>query len=140
MDGGMEQIYSAIPQRPPFLFIDKIVDRTGDSIHTQKTLKGSEDFFKGHFPGNPIMPGVLMMEAAFQSAGMIIKSIQKKGLGVITKVENARFRHLVYPGDTLDIRISITKKLKNIYFFKGIINTAEKKVASLDFVCAVLEQ
>ena len=140
MDGGIEQIYSAIPQRPPFLFIDRIVDQTEDSIHTQKTLKGDEDFFKGHFPGNPIMPGVLMMEAAFQSAGMIIKSIQEKGLGVITKVENARFRHLVYPGDTLDIRISITRNLKNLYFFKGIIDVAEKKVASVDFVCAVLEQ
>ena len=136
----LERIYAAIPQRPPFLFIEKIVEQKESFIHTQKKLTGEEDFFKGHFPGNPIMPGVLMMEAAFQSAGVIIKSIRDEGLGVITKVENTRFRHLVSPGELLDIRINLTRHLKNLYFFDGKLSIGDKTVMTLSFVCAVLDQ
>ena len=135
----LQKIYAAIPQRPPFLFIEKIVEHKESFIHTQKKLTGDEDFFKGHFPGKPIMPGVLMMEAAFQSAGVIIKSIKDKGLGVITKVENTRFRHLVHPGELLDIQITLTKHLKNLYFFDGKLFVADKTVMTLSFVCAVLD-
>ncbi|MCY4524607.1 MAG: 3-hydroxyacyl-ACP dehydratase FabZ [Halobacteriovoraceae bacterium] len=135
----LEKIYAAIPQRPPFLFIEKIVEQKEKFIHTQKKITGSEDFFKGHFPDNPIMPGVLMMEAAFQSAGIIIKSIKEHGLGVITKVDNTRFRHLVRPGDILDIKIDLTKHLKNLYFFDGKLSVSDKSVMTLSFVCAVLE-
>ena len=135
----LEKICAAIPQRPPFLFIENIVKQRESFIHTQKKLTGDEDFFRGHFPGNPIMPGVLMMEAAFQSAGVIIKSLKDQGLGVITKVENTRFRHLVRPGDLLNIQINLTRNLKNLYFFEGKLSVEDKTVMTLSFVCAVLE-
>ena len=137
---SLEEIQNAIPQRPPFLFLDRIIQQGPQSIHTQKHLTGQEDFFKGHFPGNPIMPGVLMMEAAFQSAGIIMKEKNAGKLAVICKVEDARFRHIVRPGDTLDIMVENVKQLASIYFFKGRISVDDKAVAILNFSCAFIKE
>lgn len=135
----MQEILSKIPQRPPFLFVDKIIGQDAKSIHTQRYLTGDEDFFRGHFPGNPIMPGVLLQEAAFQTGALLLSSEGQKGVGLVTRVEDVKFRELVRPGDLLDIYVDHIDTLGPAYLFKAKIKVKEKTVASLSFTCVLKE-
>lgn len=134
---GIPAITERIPQRPPFLFVDKIHSQVDKTIETGLTLTGREDFFQGHFPGNPIMPGVLLQEALFQSAALLMSG-QGAGLGVVTKVERARFKGLVRPGDELHMTVTETEVLSNAHFFKGTTKVSGKTVVSVEFTCALL--
>jgi len=138
MNADLEKIYSLIPQRPPFLFIDKIIEQTATTIHTQRLIRHDEDFFQGHFPGHPVMPGVLLQEACFQSGAALMASGVQKGLGVVTRVDNVKFRGMVRPGDVLDIKITLNETLANASYFKGKIEVAGKIVLVLDFACALV--
>jgi 3-hydroxyacyl-[acyl-carrier-protein] dehydratase len=135
----MEEILSCIPQRPPFLFVDKIINRESNSIHTQKNVKGDEEFFKGHFPENPIMPGVLLQEAAFQTGALLLSSGGKKGIGLVTRVDDVKFRELVRPGDLLDIFVDHVDTIGPAFLFKAKIKVKDKTVASLNFSCVLKE-
>ena len=133
------EVLEGLPQRDPFLFVDEIVERKENSIKTRLTLTGEEDFFKGHFPGNPIMPGVLLQEALFQT-GALLMGGSDQGLGVVTKVEKARFKGLVRPKQTLDMSVSELERLANATYFKGQIKVDSKVVLSLLFTCALIKQ
>lgn len=129
-----------IPQRPPFLFVDKITHYEDKKIKTSLSLSGEEDFFKGHFPGNPIMPGVLLQEALFQSGaalmGLINKNSGASGLGVVTRVQNAKFKNMVKPGDTVEMEVEITETLSNASYMKGSSRVNGKIVLVLEFAVA----
>lgn len=133
------EVLEGLPQRPPFLFVDEVVERTDNSIQTCLTLTGEEDFFRGHFPGNPIMPGVLLQEALFQT-GALLMGGTGQGLGVVTKVEKARFKGLVKPGQTLEMSVTSLETLANATYFKGQIKVDAKTVLSLQFTCALIDQ
>jgi 3-hydroxyacyl-[acyl-carrier-protein] dehydratase len=135
-----KEILERIPQRPPFLFVDKIVERGENHIWVQKTLDGTEDFFKGHFPGHPIMPGVLLLEAAFQGGALLMGGQEDGKIGVVTRVDKVKFRGLVKPQKTLDIKVEKTESLANAVFFKGRIYVKDKCVLSLTFSCALVQQ
>ncbi|MFG1591470.1 3-hydroxyacyl-ACP dehydratase FabZ [Halobacteriovorax sp. CON-3] len=125
-----------IPQREPFLFVDKIVEREGNKIVTSYQVTGDEDFFKGHFPGNPIMPGVLLQEALFQSGACLMAAGVDGGLGVVAKVSNAKFKNMVRPGDELVMEVELTEQISNAFYFKGKTKVAGKAVLSIEFTCA----
>jgi 3-hydroxyacyl-[acyl-carrier-protein] dehydratase len=129
-------IKDLIPQRPPFLFVDKIVSISEKKITTSLTLSGSEDFFKGHFPGNPIMPGVLLQEALFQSGAALMSQQASAGLGVVTRVQNAKFKNMVRPGETLDMEVELTETLANASYMKGVTRVNGKVVLALEFAVA----
>jgi len=137
-DFKLQEIIDQIPQRPPFLFVDIVVEKGDGFIHTRKTLTGEEDFFKGHFPGNPIMPGVLLQEAAFQS-GALYMSGDRPGLGLVTRVDGVKFRGLVKPGDTIDIFVNHVETISNAYYFKAKIKVKDKTVVALNFTCVLKE-
>ncbi len=134
----MEEVLKAIPQRAPFLFVDKIIEKKDRWIHCQKKVTGDEDFFKGHFPGNPIMPGVLLQECLFQTAAILISGEVENGLGVVTKVENARFRRFVTPGDVLNMQVDLHDIVGNAYYMKGKILVNNKIVMAASFTCAMV--
>lgn len=131
-------IKNLIPQRPPFLFVDKIVALDEKKISTSLTLSGEEDFFKGHFPGNPIMPGVLLQEALFQSGAALMagNSASGGGLGVVIRVQNAKFKNMVRPGDTIEMDVELTDSISNASYMKGTSRVSGKVVLVLEFAVA----
>ena len=134
----MEEVLSAIPQRPPFLFVDKIISREGNSITTQRTLRDDEYFFQGHFPGNPIMPGVLLCEACFQTGAILMGAGNQPGLGVVTRIKDTKFKNFARPGDTLTITVKLDDKLDNAYYMSGTIFVGEKLILKIIFQAAFL--
>lgn len=114
---GQKEILKLLPHRYPFLLVDKIIE-----IEPQKRAVGiknvsmNEPFFQGHFPGNPIMPGVLILEAMAQVCALTVKyqSEDKDKLGVFTGINNCKIRKMVVPGDTLRIEIEMTRLRKSI--------------------------
>lgn len=129
-------ILELIPQRPPFLFVDKIIERSENKITTTLKLTGNEDFFKGHFPGNPIMPGVLLQEALFQSGAALMAGRAGGGLGVVTRVQNAKFKNMVRPGDELVMNVELTESISNAHYMKGTTKVDGKTVLVIEFAVA----
>lgn len=129
-------ITDLIPQRPPFLFVDKILERSESAIKTSLKLTGEEEFFKGHFPGNPIMPGVLLQEALFQSGAALMSGIAGSGLGVVTRVQNAKFKNMVRPLDELIMDVELVESLSNAHYMKGTTRVNGKTVLILEFTVA----
>ena len=125
-----------IPQRPPFLFVDKIIERSDTKIKTTLQVIGEEDFFKGHFPGNPIMPGVLLQEALFQTGAALMAGREGGGLGVVTRVQNAKFKNMVRPGDLLEMEVELTESISNAHFMKGTTKVLGKTVLIIEFAVA----
>jgi 3-hydroxyacyl-[acyl-carrier-protein] dehydratase len=134
----MEEVLAAIPQRPPFLFVDKIISRDGNSITTQRTLRADEYFFQGHFPGNPIMPGVLLCEACFQTGAILMGGSNHHGLGVVTRIKDTKFKNFARPGDTLTINITLDENIDNAYYMSGTIHIGDKLILKIIFQAALL--
>jgi len=136
----MEQILKAIPHRPPFLFVDKVVELTETKIKTTKEISPEEPFFKGHYPGNPIMPGVLICESIFQTGAILLSSIIGyigDGIPVLTRINNAKFKNMVKPGDLLDIEAELVEKVSNAFFLKGSASVAGKTVVTVEFAVSL---
>jgi 3-hydroxyacyl-[acyl-carrier-protein] dehydratase len=131
-----EEIKKLIPQREPFLFVDKIISKENNKIQTSLKLTGDEDFFKGHFPGNPIMPGVLLQEAIFQTGALLMSGDENGGLGVVTRVQNAKFKNMVKPMDELIMEVELVEKISNASYMKGKSTVNGKIVLSIEFAVA----
>ena len=129
------EILERIPHRRPFLFVDKILDHEEGKILTSYQVTGEEDFFKGHFPGNPIMPGVILMEAVFQS-GALSMSFRKEAQSqspIVGRASDIKFKNFVRPNDLLKINVSLKHQLRQVYYMAGEVRVAERLVLSLNF-------
>ena len=114
---GRKDILSILPHRPPFLFVDKIVEWEEDKMAVGiKEVNLNEFYFKGHFPGHPIMPGVLIVEAMAQTAGVLmLKKKENRGkLAYFMAINNVKFRKAVIPGDTLRMEVEVIKLRKRV--------------------------
>lgn len=120
----IRRVLEALPHRYPMLLVDRVKSITlGEKIHAVKGVTFNEDFFQGHFPGQPIMPGVLQIEAMAQAAAILgIETLDLAGSGKLVffmGIENAKFRNPVTPGCLLDLEVEFTRKRSRVYKFKG---------------------
>lgn len=138
-----EEIRRLIPHRPPFLWVDRIVSLKDDAIETEKTVPVDLEIFKGHYPDHPIMPGVLLCEAVFQSGAiMISRSLAQEGstmngVPVLTRINGAKFKREVKPGALLKIEVKTDEVLAGAWFMKGKISVAGQTVLTVKFACSM---
>lgn len=124
VDYDIHKILKALPHRYPLLLVDRVRSiELGERIHAVKAVSMNEEFFQGHFPGAPIMPGVLQIEALAQAAAILgIETLELSGTGklvIFMGIENAKFRAPVTPGCLLDLEVEFLQKRSRAYKFKG---------------------
>jgi len=139
---GREVIEGRIPHRTPFLFVDRILEEREDGITTEWDVAPDSFFFTGHYPGNPILPGVIMNEFVFQSAAVYMSAESDEGtkaggVPVLTSIESARFKRMVKPGETLHAELTLTERLGPACYMKAKVTSAGKLVVRLSFVVAM---
>jgi 3-hydroxyacyl-[acyl-carrier-protein] dehydratase len=126
--------------------VDQIIGITEKKITTEKNVKSNEFFFKGHYPGNPIMPGVLVCEAVFQSGAILVTSTYKnsdtiaaesKGVPVLTRIKDVKFKNIVRPNDILQIEVELAEKIGGAYFMKGVARVDGKVAVRVEFAVTI---
>jgi len=155
-----EEILTLLPQRPPFLFVDDVVELTADHVTTTYRADPKATFFSGHFPGYPVMPGVLQCECCLQAGAVLLTrrlqeqrvppvtnrchthrrrpggTMQAKGLRympVVTRIIEAKFKRLVMPGDLLAIHVQLDEELGGAYFMTGKVTVNDQLSTRLQF-------
>src|SRR4030042_164381 len=139
----MEEILNAMPHRPPFLFVDRIVELTDTKIKTAKDIKPDEPVFAGHYPGHPIMPGALICESIFQTGAILLSKMTGGMAGdipVLTRINNAKFKSIVKPGSTLDIEAELVEKVSKPYFMRGRASVGGKTSVTVEFTVALAKE
>ncbi|MBT4792868.1 MAG: beta-hydroxyacyl-ACP dehydratase [Halobacteriovoraceae bacterium] len=137
-------IKSLIPQREPFLFINEVLSIDKNVIQVSMQFGAELDFFKGHFPGDPIVPGVLLSEHCFQSGAALIASQNSKDVAgkkaVLTRIQQAKFKNIVRPNEIISTTTQIKEQVGDVAFFKSIVtNSDAKKVLIIEFACALIK-
>ncbi len=139
----MKGIENYIPHREPFLFVDKIVEISDTSIKTTKYISTGEWFFKGHYPQFPLMPGVLLCEAILQSGAIFVAHRLQldltDGLPVVTRMNNVKFKEMVYPESLVELQVEFIEQLSNAFFFKGTAKVGSKLVLYLEFTSSLVK-
>jgi 3-hydroxyacyl-[acyl-carrier-protein] dehydratase len=138
----VKEIQKLLPHRYPFLLVDKIIEiELGKKAVAIKNVTINEQFFQGHFPGNPIMPGVLIIEALAQVAGILaFRSEESAGKAVyFMSIEKAKFRKPVVPGDQLRLEVTILQNRGNVWKFAGNALVSDKIAAEADFTAMVVD-
>lgn len=139
---NINEIMQHLPHRYPFLLVDRIVDlQPGKGITGIKNVTFNEPFFQGHFPGQPIMPGVLIIEAMAQVAGIAAFSSGMEGKAVyFMSIEKAKFRRPVVPGDQLRLEIKVLQHRGNVWKFSGAATVDGKLASEADFTAMVTDK
>ena len=139
-------IQALLPHRYPFLLVDRVVEfEANKRVLAYKNVSNNEPFFNGHFPGRPVMPGVLVIEALAQAGGLLTqlsnlaasegKPVSDK-LFYLVKIDNARFSRMVVPGDRLELEVTLKRVIRNMAMYCGIARVDGEQVACADILCA----
>ncbi|GKX55326.1 3-hydroxyacyl-[acyl-carrier-protein] dehydratase FabZ [Leminorella grimontii] len=137
----IEEILSLLPHRYPFLLVDRVLDfDKGKFLKAVKNVSVNEPFFQGHFPGKPIFPGVLILEAMAQATGILaFKSLGRLEPGELyyfAAVDNARFKRPVQPGDQLILEVEFIKERRGVARFRGVAKVDGEIACEADMMCA----
>ena len=142
MPARTDAVLTLIPHRPPFLFLDEILERDDRRIKAVKTLRPDEPYLAGHYPGQPIMPGVLICECVFQAGAALLfgrGTLDPKKVPVLSKIQNARFRRPVFPGAKLVIEAEIVEEIMGALIMKGAVSVGGQNVLRTEFVVAMAD-
>ncbi len=139
MELDLEAIRRVLPHRYPFLLIDRIVElRPGEGAVGIKNVSANEPFFEGHFPGRPVMPGVLIIEAMAQTAGVLMGDGAESGrVPLFMGIDKARFRRQVVPGDQLRLEVELLQRRKNVCRVSGKAFVGETLAAEAEMMATI---
>ena len=140
----IRRVLVALPHRYPLLLVDRVRSiELGTRIHAVKAVSFNEQFFQGHFPGRPIMPGVLQIEALAQAAGVLgIETFELSGTGklvIFMAIENAKFRAPVEPGCLLDLEVEFVRKSTRVCKFKGRASVEGQTTCEVEFTAMIAD-
>ena len=139
----LEQIEKTLPHRHPFLLVDKIIELTDTYIVGVKNVSFNEWFFPGHFPGNPVMPGVLQIEALAQTGGILCINSMPEGQydTYFLKIDNCKFKQMVRPGDTMVLKLEFINPIRRgICEMRGTVYVGGKVATEADLVAQVVKR
>jgi 3-hydroxyacyl-[acyl-carrier-protein] dehydratase len=139
----IQGILDVLPHRYPFLLVDRVLEVGTDRIVALKNVTFNEPHFTGHFPGVPVMPGVLIVEAMAQAGGVLmLRDIpdRHEKLILFTGIDNCRFRHPVVPGDQLVFEVTVTKRRQRYAVLHGIARVGDRVVAEADLSSAMVDK
>lgn len=121
------------------LLVDEIVEQSDDRILCRRTFRADEYFFQGHYPGHPLVPGVILCESAMQAGAILLSRFVAEGSGVpvATRLSDVKFKQMVRPGDTIEMDVTLKERLADAFFLTARINTGGKIAARFDFACTM---
>ena len=142
-----EQILAAIPHRPPMLLLDEIIESGSDTITCGGTFSGDEFFFQGHYPDEPIVPGVILCEAGMQAGAVLLASMlaedpagdSANGVPVATRMNDVKFKKVTRPGDVVRVEVTLKERLAQAFFLQATIRCEGKLVARFEFGCTMAQ-
>jgi 3-hydroxyacyl-[acyl-carrier-protein] dehydratase len=138
---GQDRILAAIPHRPPMLLVDEIVVQDEMRIVCRKTFRPDEFFFQGHYPGHPLVPGVILCESAMQAGAILLASFtqQATGVPVATRLNDVKLKRMIHPGDTIEMEVTLQERLADAFFLQAKVTCGGKLAARFDFACTVAQ-
>jgi len=136
---NLEQIQNLIPHRKPMLLVDEVIEQTEKRIVCKKTFSAEDFFLQGHFPGFPLVPGVILCECCLQSGAILLSQFTPNdgSVPVATRIDGAKFKRMVRPGETIEIHVTLNEIVSTAYFMTGKVTVDGKLAARLDFACSV---
>jgi 3-hydroxyacyl-[acyl-carrier-protein] dehydratase len=134
-----ERILTRIPHRPPMLLVDEIVNEEATSILCRKTIRDDEFFLQGHYPDNPIVPGIILCECAAQSGALLISQrvTHTDGVPVLTRISDAKFKKMVRPGDQIEIQVTLDEELAGAFFMTARVTLDGKLAVRVQLACTL---
>ena len=144
-DFDIQKVMELLPHRYPFLLVDRVLACSPEeSLTALKNVTVNEPFFQGHFPGQPVMPGVLIIEAMAQATGLLsfcsMGEERKDKLYMLVGVDKARFRGQVVPGDQLTLKVDLKRNVRGIAFYQAVAEVDGKTVAEAELMCSAQDR
>ncbi len=152
-----QSVLQTIPHRPPFLFVDEVAEIEERRILTRVQADPEAEFFTGHYPDNPVMPGVLLCECCFQAGALLVGHHLKssdsprhaggnatddqgtRSTPVITRIKDAKFKQIVRPGDVLDVEVTIDENVNDVFFMTGRLRVGGKLALRVEFAATLVK-
>ncbi|MDX1947176.1 MAG: 3-hydroxyacyl-ACP dehydratase FabZ family protein [Pirellulaceae bacterium] len=138
---SLDQILAAIPHRPPMLLLDEVVAWEAERIVCRKTFRPEEWFFLGHYPDFPLVPGVILCEAAMQAGAVLLsKHATGDGVPVAGRLNDVKFKRMIRPGDTVELETTLDERMSDAFFLSSKVTCGGKVATVLSFAVTLAKR